>query len=57
MLVHLGYLWYDEENREVFIPNREIRGEFDNAIEASGWSEVEEALQNSEDSLKATLEW
>ena len=55
MLVHLGYLGYDEENGEVFIPNREIRGEFDNAIEASGWSEVEEALQNSEDLLKATL--
>ncbi|MBQ3643422.1 MAG: PD-(D/E)XK nuclease domain-containing protein, partial [Candidatus Riflebacteria bacterium] len=55
LLVHLGYLGYDEENGEVFIPNREIRGEFDNAIEASEWSEVEEALQNSEDLLKATL--
>ena len=55
LLLHLGYLGYDEENGEVFIPNREIRGEFDNAIEASGWSEVEEALQNSEDLLKATL--
>ena len=55
LLVHLGYLGYDEENGEVFIPNREIRGEFDNAIEASGWSEVEDALQNSEDLLKATL--
>ena len=54
LLVHLGYLGYDEENGEVFIPNREIRGEFDNAIEASEWAEVEEALQNSDKLLKAT---
>ena len=54
LLVHLGYLGYDEENGEVFIPNREIRGEFDNAIEASEWAEVEEALQNSDKLLKST---
>ena len=54
LLVHLGYLGYDLENREVFIPNREIRGEFDNALEASEWGEVIRALRNSEKLLKAT---
>ncbi|MBQ3644505.1 MAG: AAA family ATPase [Candidatus Riflebacteria bacterium] len=54
LLVHLGYLGYDQENREVFIPNREIRGEFDNALEASEWQEVIRALNNSEKLLKAT---
>ena len=28
LLVHLGYLAYDEETSEVFIPNEEVRGEF-----------------------------
>lgn len=28
LLVHLGYLAYDERSREVFIPNMEIEGEF-----------------------------
>ena len=54
LLIHLGYLGYDEENGEVFIPNREIRGEFDNAIEACEWSEVIRALNNSDKLLKAT---
>lgn len=54
LLIHLGYLGYDCEKREVFIPNREIRGEFDNAIEASEWEEVIGALRNSEELLKAT---
>ncbi len=28
LLIHLGYLGYDDENGEVFIPNREILDEF-----------------------------
>lgn len=35
LLVHLGYLAYDERKQEVFIPNLEITGEFENAIEGS----------------------
>ena len=53
-LVHLGYLGYDKSTGEVFIPNREIRGEFDNVLEDSEWEEVVDAIQNSEDLLKAT---
>ena len=53
-LVHLGYLGYDKSTGEVFIPNREIRGEFDNALEENEWDEVIDAIQNSEDLLKAT---
>ena len=34
-LVHLGYLAYDSESSEVFIPNTEIRGEFRNAVRIS----------------------
>ncbi len=32
LLIHLGYLAYDFENREAFIPNKEIIEEFENAI-------------------------
>lgn len=45
LLIHLGYLGYDVENRETFIPNREIRGEFENAMSVGGWSEVMRVLQ------------
>ena len=54
LLVHLGYLAYDQENGEVFIPNREIRGEFDKSIKISEWKEVIRALNNSDKLLKAT---
>lgn len=32
MLVHLGYLSYDEETKNVRIPNEEVRLEFNKAI-------------------------
>lgn len=35
LLVHLGYLAYDFVNREVFIPNEEVRGEFVRAVKGS----------------------
>ncbi len=38
LLVHLGYLTYDEDTEEVFIPNHEIAEEFLNAIDGSGWA-------------------
>ncbi len=35
LLVHLGYLAYDTEKREVFIPNMEIEEEFQRSIQGS----------------------
>ena len=40
LLVHLGYLAYDGITGEVSIPNEEIFGEFENAIEDGGWEEI-----------------
>ena len=40
LLIHLGYLGYDAERKEAFIPNREIAGEFENAMSTGGWAEV-----------------
>lgn len=54
-MVHLGYLTYDSEKREVYIPNQEVADEFKNAAENSDWSGISEALQMSESLLEATL--
>lgn len=56
LLVHLGYLGYDFDNKCVFIPNNEIRGEFVNAVSVSQWGEVSKALKNSADTLNAILQ-
>ena len=34
LFVHLGYLAYDFNNKEVFIPNEEVRGEFVRAVKS-----------------------
>lgn len=48
LLVHLGYLTYDKNTNEVFIPNQEITQEFLNAVEGSGWNGLIQALNCSE---------
>lgn len=40
LLIHLGYLGYDIEKKETFIPNKEIAGEFENAMSVGGWPEI-----------------
>jgi len=37
LLIHLGYLGYDFETKEVYIPNKEIRDEFVTAIRDADW--------------------
>lgn len=54
LLVHLGYLGYDVDTKEVFIPNSEVSGEFVNAIKGAGWNDVLNAVKLSEELLKAT---
>lgn len=53
LLIHLGYLGYDELNQSVFIPNGEVRAEFVNAVSASEWGEISKALKNSADTIHA----
>lgn len=55
LLIHLGYLAYDSEEEEAFIPNREITREFENAMSVGGWQEVMEVLKASEKLLEDTL--
>ena len=53
LLIHLGYLAYDNENKTVKIPNNEIRAEYVNTVSASDWGEVSRALKHSADTLEA----
>jgi len=55
LLIHLGYLGYDAETKETFIPNREIAGEFENAMSVGGWPEIMRILKASEKLLEDTL--
>lgn len=54
LLIHLGYLAYDKEKASVYIPNTEIKEEFKNAVEGSNWTEVIDAIKQSEQLLQAT---
>ena len=54
LLIHLGYLAYDFEANEVYIPNEEVRGEFRNAVEGAGWDSVMKLIAASEELLQAT---
>lgn len=53
LLVHLGYLGYDFDHQEVFIPNQKIENEFANAVRNSDWGAVTRALELSQNTLKA----
>lgn len=54
LLIHLGYLTYDEKTGEAFIPNLEISQEFQKAMDGPDWNGVQQALKRSSDLLKAT---
>ena len=56
VLIHLGYLSYNWRKDECWIPNREVAGEMVNAVEATNWGPVIDALQKSEQLLQATLD-
>jgi hypothetical protein len=54
-LIHLGYLAYDMETEEAYIPNKDVRMCFEDTLEDTGWEEVIQAVNNSERLLAYTL--
>ncbi len=56
VLIHLGYLSFDWRRKECYIPNYEVAGEMENAVEKTNWANVVHALQQSEHLLQATLD-
>lgn len=55
VLIHLGYLAYDKDERKCFIPNREVGIEMKNAVEATNWKYISKALESSSQLLSDTL--
>ncbi len=55
-LIHMGYLGYDPEKEEAFIPNEEVSKVFESAIKVGDWKDISDALRKSDGLLKATWE-
>ena len=54
LLIHLGYLSYEAESEEVFIPNKEIMEVFKDSTSDETWVDSFEALKKSKELLEAT---
>ena len=55
VLIHLGYLAYDEDRRQCYVPNKEVADEFLNAVEDTSWSRLVDAITASRNLLDATI--
>ncbi len=55
LLIHLGYLAYDQKKKEVYIPNKEVKEAFESCLNGKKYKRVEQAIFNSEKLLEATL--
>lgn len=56
LLVHLGYLGYDEEARTVFIPNEEVRREFATSVRVGARPQLAALVRDSRELQRRTLE-
>lgn len=54
LLIHLGYLGYDDATGEVFIPNKEILDVFKASTKSQEWKGVFQSFETSKELLKAT---
>lgn len=52
LLVHLGYLAYDIDNKSVYIPNEEVREEFVRAVTTGRHTEIAKLIRNSDHLLE-----
>ena len=55
LLIHLGYLAYDSENKTVHIPNEEIRLEFSKAVRGVDHKDTIKRLRESEQLIDDTV--
>ena len=54
-LIHLGYLAYDSDFAEAYMPNYEVAEAFQLAIETGQWTEIAKTLSNCDKLLNATI--
>ena len=55
LLIHLGYLGYNQKNQTCYIPNKEVMDSFFTSIKNSDWNATTKAIQNSRNLMDATL--
>lgn len=55
VLIHLGYLAYDWDKNECYIPNQEVEGEMVNAVKDTNWHHLIESINESQTILQAVL--
>ncbi len=55
VLIHLGYLAYDEKSESCYIPNYEIKKEFSRGMQDLHWDELYNPIENSEKLYNETL--
>lgn len=54
LMIHLGYLGYNSDERTCYIPNKEVRSSFVNSVDRNNMKETAIALENANKLLKAT---
>ncbi|MCM1497370.1 MAG: ATP-binding protein [Clostridium sp.] len=54
LLIHLGYLTFNSDTKEVSIPNKEILDEFKNSTESKEWIDTFTSFKKSQELLNAT---
>ena len=55
VLIHLGYLAYDDDSKQCYVPNKEVADEFLNAVEDTSWTRLVDAITASQALLDATI--
>lgn len=56
VLIHLGYLAYDWDNKQCYIPNKEVALQMEKAVKACGWLHLNTAIDASKRLLADTLD-
>jgi len=56
MHVHLGYLAYDTDTKQVYIPNKEIQNVFKTVTNSPMWNTIAKKIEESRRLLKAIWE-
>ena len=55
-LIHLGYLGYDKERSQAYLPNYEVATAYESALETGAWYEVAKSIGLADDLLWATID-
>jgi len=55
VLIHLGYLAYNNVTETCYIPNKEVGDEMRNAVTATSWKRIADTINDSKKLIEATI--